>query len=125
MVNHMVHHQATLDRVFRALSDPTRRGILERLSRGDTNVGTLAAPYDVSEPAISRHLKVLERAGLVRRTRRGREHRIRADPRPIERARGWMEAYARHWIRRFDAVEACLEARARDARAGRGKGERR
>jgi len=117
IVNHMVHNLAALDLVFRALSDPTRRGILEQLSRGDSNVGTLGAPYDVSEPAISKHLKVLERAGLIRRTRRGREHRIRIDPRPIEEARGWIAAYARFWKRQFDAVDAYLEARSRNARA--------
>jgi DNA-binding transcriptional ArsR family regulator len=114
----MVHYSVDLDRVFAALSDPTRRGILERLSKGDANVGTLARPYAMSDPAVSKHLKVLERAGLVRRTRRGREHRIRADPRPIERARGWMAAYVRFWVRHFDAVDEVLEARRRTEATG-------
>jgi DNA-binding transcriptional ArsR family regulator len=118
IVNPMVHHLADLDLVFAALSDPTRRGILERLSRGVSNVGTLARPYDISEPAISKHLKVLERAGLIRRTRRGREHRIRVDPRPIEEARGWMATYARFWMQQFDAVDACLEARSLAPKSG-------
>ena len=98
-----------LDRVFGALSDPTRRGILEQLSRGETNVGTLAAPYDISQPAVSKHLRVLERAGLIRRTKRGREQHIRVDPRPIEEARSWIAAYARFWQQQFDAVDAYLQ----------------
>ena len=110
----MVNDTSSLDLVFGALSDPTRRGILERLARGDTNVGTLAAPYDVSAPAVSRHLRVLERAGLIRRKRHGREHRIRVDPRPIEEARGWIAAYATYWKKQFDAVDAYLEARGQD-----------
>ena len=101
--------QSQLDRVFGALSDPTRRGILERLSRGETKVGALAAPFDVSQPAISKHLRVLERAGLIQRTRRGREHHIKVDPRPIEEARGWIATYARFWKQQFDEVEIYLK----------------
>ena len=114
----MVKNSAELDRVFGALSDPTRRGILEQLSRGDKTVGALGSPYEVSEPAISRHLKVLERAGLIRRTRRGREHRIRVDPRPIEKAQGWIATYARHWMRQFDAVQEYLDAQSGDRKPG-------
>ncbi len=99
-----------LDLVFGALSDPTRRGMLERLAEGETNVRTLAEPYDISQPAVSKHLAVLERAGLVARTKHGREHRIRAVPAPLEEARSWIGHYARHWKRQFDAVEAYLEA---------------
>ena len=98
-----------LDSIFGALADPTRRGILEQLSRGEANVSTLAKPYDVSQPAISKHLRVLERAGLITRTRRGREHHIRVDPRPIEEARGWMAAYADFWRQQFDAVDDYLK----------------
>ena len=111
----MVIHTAELDQVFAALSDPTRRGILAQLSLGETNVSTLAEPYDVSQPAISKHLRVLERAGLIQRTRRGREHRIRVDPRPIEEARGWIATYAKYWQRQFDAVDEYLKNRSRDA----------
>ena len=100
-----------LDQVFAALADPTRRGMLERLAEGETNVTTLAAPYSISQPAASKHLRVLERAGLVRRSRNGREHRIRVDPRPIEQAQNWIGYYARFWNRQFDAVEAYLESR--------------
>jgi DNA-binding transcriptional ArsR family regulator len=121
----MVKYRVDLDRVFGALCDPTRRGILEQLADGDNNVGALAASYDVSAPAISKHLKVLERAGLVRRTRRGREHRIRVDPRPIEEARGWMAAYARFWNRQFDAVDAYLKAHEPKKETGPKEGHRR
>lgn len=104
--------QSQLDLVFSALADPTRRGMLEQLAGGETNVGTLAEPHDMSQPAVSKHLRVLERAGLIRRTRRGREHRIRVDPRPIEEASTWIGHYARFWKKQFDAVDAYLKARA-------------
>ncbi len=102
----------TLDLVFAALADPTRRGMLARLAGGETNVGTLAEPFAISQPAASKHVRVLERAGLILRTRRGREHRIRIDPRPIEEARGWIGRYARLWKRQFDAVDEYLAAQA-------------
>ncbi|MEM8883337.1 MAG: metalloregulator ArsR/SmtB family transcription factor [Planctomycetota bacterium] len=102
-----------LDLVFAALSDPTRRGMLAQLAAGETNVSSLAAPYDISQPAASKHLRVLERAGLIRRTRRGREHRIQIDPRPIEEASGWIGHYARLWKLQFDAVDAYLKNQAK------------
>jgi DNA-binding transcriptional ArsR family regulator len=93
----MVINADQLDLVFGALSDPTRRGILEQLSRGVTNVSTLAAPYAISQPAVSKHLRVLERAGLIERTREGREHHIRVNPGPVEEAQNWIGHYARFW----------------------------
>ena len=102
-------HSSDLDKVFGALADPTRRGILAQLSGGESRVSALAEPYGISQPAISKHLRVLERAGLIRRTRRGREHHIRVDPRPIEEARGWIAFYAEHWQRQFDAVDEYLK----------------
>ncbi len=106
-----------LDLVFAALADPTRRGMLEQLADGETNVGALAEPHEMSQPAVSKHLRVLERAGLIQRTRRGREHRIRVDPRPLEAASTWIEHYARFWNRQFDAVDAYLkDARQRQER---------
>ncbi len=101
-----------MDLVFAALSDPTRRGMLERLAEGETNVGTLAAPYDISQPAASKHLRALERAGLIQRTRHGREHRIRVDPRPLQEASSWLGRYARFWNQQFDAVDEYLKAQA-------------
>lgn len=112
-----------LDRVFSALADPTRRGMLERLAAGETNVSTLGAPHAMSQPAVSKHLRVLERAGLIQRTRRGREHRIRVDPRPIEAAQTWIERYADFWTQQFDAVDAYLKARADDAKSQRDETE--
>ena len=103
-----------LDDVFGALSDATRRGMLEQLSRGETNVSALAEPHAISQPAISRHLRVLEHAGLIRRKREGREHRITVDPRPIDEARGWLAIYSKIWKQQFDAVDVYLEERARD-----------
>lgn len=106
---------ADLSLIFGALSDPTRRGMLERLAEGETNVRTLAEPCEMSQPAVSKHLRVLERAGLIRRSKRGREHHIRVDPRPIEEAATWIGHYARLWQQQFDAVEQYLAAHAKHA----------
>ncbi len=97
-----------LDSVFGALSDATRRGILEMLSRGETNVRTLAAPFKMSQPAISKHLRVLESAGLIRREKVGREHRISVDARAVEQAQDWIAHYSKVWKEQFDAVDAYL-----------------
>jgi len=105
-----------LDLVFSALADPTRRGMLEQLADGETNVGALAEPHDMSQPAVSKHLRVLERAGLVQRTRQGREHRIRIDPQPIEAATTWIGRYTRCWEQQFEAVDAYLKAQAHKTR---------
>lgn len=116
---------ADLDLVFSALSDPTRRGMLERLADGETNVRTLAEPCEMSQPAVSKHLRVLERAGLIRRSKRGREHHIRVDPRPIEEAATWIGHYARLWHQQFDAVEEYLSAHIKKAGARSGSPSRR
>ncbi|MEM9554493.1 MAG: metalloregulator ArsR/SmtB family transcription factor [Acidobacteriota bacterium] len=113
-------NQDELDRVFKALSDPTRRGILEALAHGESNVKTLAAPFDMSQPAVSKHLRVLEEAGLVRREKQGREVRVRVDPRPIASAETWIGHYARVWRRQFDAVEHYLKMKALDAESDPG-----
>lgn len=106
----MVNNNAIrLDRVFGALADPTRRGILEMLSRGATNVRTLASPFQMSQPAISKHLRVLESAGLIRRDKRGREHQISVNTQPVEQARDWIAYYTRFWKQQFDAVEDYLK----------------
>ncbi len=107
MHNHMV---MSLDLIFAALSDPTRRGMLESLAAGETSISALAEPYSMSQPAISKHVRVLEKAGLVRRTKRGREHHLRVDPQTIETAQSWIAIYAQHWKRQFDAVDAYLKA---------------
>jgi DNA-binding transcriptional ArsR family regulator len=106
MVNNSV---LSLDATFAALADPTRRAILARLTRGPAPVTELARPFEVSLPAISRHLRTLESAGLIARRREGRVHRIRLRPRPLREAAAWISRYERFWERRLDALEVFLE----------------
>jgi DNA-binding transcriptional ArsR family regulator len=103
---------AQLDRVFHALSDPTRRAMLARLSRGQATVCTLAAPFKTSLPAISRHLRVLEGAGLVTREIRGREHHCSLEPRPLKTAAEWIAYHQRFWETRLDVLEELLTSEA-------------
>ena len=98
----------SLDSVFSALADPTRREILARLGSGESSVTALAEPFDISLPAISRHLKVLEGAGLLERRKDGRVHRIRLVPDPMLDAIEWMARYGRFWEERLDSLEAFL-----------------
>ncbi len=105
----MVTSHRRLDRVYAALSDGTRRAILTRLASGDSSVGDLARPFRVSRPAISKHLRVLEGAGLVRRTRQGRVSRCRLEAKPMAAAAEWMEFYRRFWEGSLDRLEAYLE----------------
>jgi DNA-binding transcriptional ArsR family regulator len=105
----MVTNSDRLDLVFGALADTTRREILARLAEGESTVGELAAPFAVSRPAISRHLRVLERAGLVRRTPEGRVSRCRLDAAPMREAADWVVQYRRFWEDRLDALARYLE----------------
>ena len=98
-----------LDRTFAALADPTRRAILARLALGEANVGELAAPFEMSLPAVSKHLKVLEGAGLLERQRDGRLHRLSLKPQPMQQASRWIEQYRRFWEDRFDALALFLQ----------------
>ena len=98
-----------LDLLFSALSDPIRRAILARLAEGEATVGDLARPFSVSLPAISKHLRVLERAGLLERRIEGRVHRCRLQPRPLKDAVDWLAEYRQFWERQLDALEAYLE----------------
>ena len=108
--NHMVtFSQDRLDVTFGALSDSTRRTILARLARGEASVKELAAPFDISRPAISKHLRVLERAGLVTRTRDGRVSRMELDATPMKEAAEWVDDYRRYWEDRLDALARYLE----------------
>ena len=109
IVNHMVKHVLAMDRTFSALADPTRRAILVRLARGEATVSELAAPFDVSLPAISKHLKVLEEAGLMARRREGRIHRCRLVRRRLTEAEAWIARHRRTWERRLDALAAHLD----------------
>jgi DNA-binding transcriptional ArsR family regulator len=104
----MVESSDALDLVFRALGDATRRGMLSRLARREHTVGELAEPYRMSLAAASKHVKTLERAGLVRRTVRGRVHYVRIDPRPLGRADDWLRAYERLWDTRLARLAELL-----------------
>jgi len=99
-------HQLNL--VFSALSDPTRRAILEQLSGGDSTVTELAEPHDMSLPAVSKHLRVLEQAGLIHREVEGRVHMMNLEGEPLRDAVKWLEHYRRFWEERFDALEKLL-----------------
>ncbi len=97
-----------LSAVFRALGDPTRRAMLRRLSKGERSVGELARPFRMSLAAASKHVKVLERAGLVRRTVHGRTHRCRLDAARLADAERWIAFYRRFWNERLDALDRLL-----------------
>ncbi|WP_433284306.1 ArsR/SmtB family transcription factor [Pseudonocardia sp. CA-142604] len=95
-----------LDEVFHALADPTRRAMVRRLAESEQTVTELAAPYPISLAAASKHVKVLERAGLVRRTVHGRRHVCRLDPAPLAAATHHLRFYEQFWTDRLDALEA-------------------
>ncbi|HEY9378506.1 MAG TPA: metalloregulator ArsR/SmtB family transcription factor [Jiangellaceae bacterium] len=98
-----------LDRTFAALSDPTRRAILARLTAGEASVLELAAPFDISLPAISKHLKVLERAGLITRGRERQWRPARLKAEPLKEVADWADQYRRFWEERYDRLEEYLE----------------
>ncbi len=100
-----------LDQIFGALSDPTRRGILGLLAEGEATVTELAAPFEVSMPAISRHLKVLERAGLVARGREAQWRPTKMRAEPLDEAIDWMSARKRTWESRMERLEAHLDTK--------------
>lgn len=102
-----------LDAVFAALADPTRRAIVARLAQSDATVGELAAPFEISRPAVSKHLDVLERAGLVHRIAEGRTNRCRLDARPLSEANAWVERYRDYWEGSLDALVDYLETEER------------
>jgi DNA-binding transcriptional ArsR family regulator len=100
---------ARLDATFAALADPTRRAILARLASGEASVTELAAPFKMSQPAISKHLKVLERAGLISRGRDAQRRPRKLEAKPLAEATKWLERYRRHWERNFDGLDALIE----------------
>jgi len=97
-----------LDLTFKALSDSTRRAIIERLSSGDALVTELAEPFNMSLPAVSKHLGILEKAGLISREKNGRVRQCRLDAGPLKHASEWIEFYKHFWESRFDALEQYL-----------------
>ncbi len=98
-----------LSAALSALADPTRRAILARLAQGDASVGELAAPFSISQPAISKHLKVLERAGLISRGREAQWRPCRLEAAPMREIAGWLETYRRYWEGSFDRLDAYLK----------------
>ena len=105
----MVKYASRLDEVFGALADPTRRRILETLSRGDQCVTALARPHRMSLPAISKHLRVLEHAGLICRRRDGRVHHLKLEAKPMQAAARWIEEYRKFWEGALDSLAEYLE----------------
>jgi DNA-binding transcriptional ArsR family regulator len=101
---------AKLDDIFSALSDPTRRSILERLSRGAASVTEVAEPFEMSLPAISKHLRILEGAGLIMRQKEGRVHHLRLSAAPLQSAAEWLADYRQFWDEQFDSLAQFLEA---------------
>ena len=108
----------SLDSLFQALSDPTRRAMLQALAREPQTVGALAAPFDISLAGASKHIQVLERAGLIRRSVQGRVHTCRLDARPLHAGAEWMRHYERFWTLKLDALEQLLQAEPRDTEQG-------
>jgi DNA-binding transcriptional ArsR family regulator len=98
-----------LDATFAALADPTRRAILARLASGEASVTELSEPFEMSQPAISKHLKVLERAGLVSRGRAAQRRPRRLEPRPLAEATRWLERYRQFWEGSFDRLDVVLD----------------
>ena len=103
------HSESRLDATFAALSDATRRGILARLAQGEASVSELAAPYRMSLPAVSKHLRVLEGARLIVRRKNGRVHRCTLAAQPMRGASEWIAQYRRFWEGQFDALSCYLE----------------
>ena len=104
-----MNNSATLDRSFLALSHPVRRTIVERLALGPATVGEATRDLKVSKPAVTKHLKVLEQAGVLRRRVEGRTHRLELETRALARVEDWLEYHRRLWEAKFDAVEEHLE----------------
>lgn len=102
--------QANLDQTLLALADPTRRAILQRLSRGEARVTELAQPFDMSLNAVSKHIRILERADLVRRRTAGREHFLSFNRQQLDELATWIETQRAEWNARLDALEALLKA---------------
>jgi len=98
-----------LDATFAALADPTRRAIIARLASGEASVNELAAPFDMSQPAISKHLKVLERAGLISRGRDAQRRPRKLEPKPLAEATAWLEKYRRFWEGSFQNLDVLLD----------------
>lgn len=105
----MVNKSEPLDAVFSALADPTRRGMIARLARGPASIGELGAPFAMTKGAVTKHVKVLERAGILKRNVHGRIHLCAIDTTPLDEAQRWVEQVCEFWDDRFDDLAAYLE----------------
>lgn len=124
MVEHSTQDSTPeLTPVFHALGDVTRRRMLDELAKGERSVGELAAPFEMSLAAASKHIKVLEKAGLIRREVRGRSHICRLDPGPLASAHEWLSFYERFWTGRLDALDRLLREDAAKHTSAPPKGE--
>ena len=110
MLNHMVEQHAHLDAVFHALADPTRRAMLGQLAERELTIGELATPFSMSFAGASKHVRVLEHAGLVTRTIRGRSHLCRLEAARLAEANAWLRRYQRFWNEKLDTLESLLRA---------------
>jgi DNA-binding transcriptional ArsR family regulator len=115
---------SNLDDTLLALADPTRRAILEHLSRGEARVTDLAEPFSISLNSVSKHIRLLERAGLVRRQVRGREHVLSLDARPLDSAAGWIESHRALWRGRLRALDQMLTHEDRERRRRKATGKK-
>ncbi len=113
--NRMVEYPSKpLNRVFFALADPTRRAVLARIASGELTVTAIAAPFGISLAAVSKHIRVLETAGLLKRTRHGREHRLSFVPQPLQAAADWINQYERFWTEHLESIKEAAERKARE-----------
>ncbi|MCA8912695.1 MAG: winged helix-turn-helix transcriptional regulator [Planctomycetes bacterium] len=110
-----------LDSVFAALADPTRRAILSRLAKGERSVTELAEPFDMSMPAVSKHLKVLERAGLIERGREAQYRPCKLNAEPLKEVASWVERYRKHWEESFDRLDDYLKELQKEKKNARRK----
>ena len=113
-----VSRAARLDAVFAALADPTRRAIIERLTRSEARVTEVAEPFHMSLNAVSKHIRVLEASGVIERHRKGREHILSLNTRSLDEVDGWIERMRCHWEERLDAMEGLLRELKRDHKPG-------
>jgi DNA-binding transcriptional ArsR family regulator len=105
----MVYYSTNLDNTFSALSDPTRRAIMSKLAEGELPIMELASPFDMSLPAVSKHIRVLEKAGLVIRKKQGRVHYCRLNAQPLRDAAKWLAFYQKFWDAKLDSLASFLE----------------
>ena len=120
----MVLQQTSLDQTLTALADPTRRAILQRLSRGEARVTELAEPFAMSLNAVSKHIRILERADLVRRRTAGREHFLSFNRQQLDEVANWIETQRAEWNARLDTLEALLKAEAKAESSSRKKSQK-